>query len=194
MRKSKFTEEQVVALLREAEKAEKPIEGLCREKGISAQTFYRWRKKYGGVDTKDLKRMRELERENARLKRLVAVASPVRSSGVGDKTPHYLLRQKWASRPFSVVLSILFVPVVNPSFPHVQLKPIATRTTYTQPLIGTMRLDLALEMDHLRVKPAGVRPRGRLASGFEPLYCSDNRLLGRNFLNGVEGDSIKAIL
>jgi len=71
MRKSKFTEEQVVALLREAEKAEKPIEGLCREKGISAQTFYRWRKKYGGVDTKDLKRMRELERENARLKRLV---------------------------------------------------------------------------------------------------------------------------
>jgi putative transposase len=71
MRKSKFTEEQVVALLREAEKAEKPIEALCREKGISGQTFYRWRKKYGGVDTKDLKRMRELERENARLKRLV---------------------------------------------------------------------------------------------------------------------------
>ena len=71
MRKSKFTEEQVVALLREAEKAEKSIEGLCREKGITTQTFYRWRKKYGGVETKDLKRMRELERENARLKRLV---------------------------------------------------------------------------------------------------------------------------
>ena len=71
MRKSKFTEEQVVALLREAEKAEQPVEALCREKGISAQTFYRWRKKYGGVDTKDLKRMRELERENSRLKRIV---------------------------------------------------------------------------------------------------------------------------
>lgn len=71
MRKSKFTEEQVVALLREAEKGEKSIEAICRDKGIAAQTFYRWRRKYGGVDTKDLKRMRELERENARLKRIV---------------------------------------------------------------------------------------------------------------------------
>ena len=71
MRKSKFTEEQIVGLLREAEKAEKSIEALCREKGITPQSFYRWRKKYGGVDTKDLKRMRELERENTRLKRIV---------------------------------------------------------------------------------------------------------------------------
>lgn len=71
MRKSKFTEEQVVGLLREAEKGEKSIEALCRERGIAAQTFYRWRQKYGGVDVKDLKRMRELERENARLKRIV---------------------------------------------------------------------------------------------------------------------------
>lgn len=71
MRKSKFTEEQVVALLREAEKGEKSVEALCREKGITAQTYYRWRRKYGGVDTKDLKRMRELERENTRLKRIV---------------------------------------------------------------------------------------------------------------------------
>lgn len=71
MRKSKFTDEEIVALLREAEKAEKSIEALCREKGIAPQSFYRWRKKYGGVDMKDLKRMRELERENTRLKHIV---------------------------------------------------------------------------------------------------------------------------
>ena len=53
------------------EKAEKSIEALCREKGITAQTFYRWRRQYGGVEVKDLKRMRELQRENARLKRIV---------------------------------------------------------------------------------------------------------------------------
>ena len=71
MRKSKFTEEQVVGLLREAEKGEQSIEALCRSQGVTPQTFYRWRHKYGGVETKDLKRMRELERENSRLKRIV---------------------------------------------------------------------------------------------------------------------------
>ena len=65
MRKSLFTEEQIVALLREAEKSEKSIEALCREKGVTAQTFYRWRRKYGGVDAKDLKHMKVLERERA---------------------------------------------------------------------------------------------------------------------------------
>jgi putative transposase len=58
-------------LLREAEKGEQSIEALCRGQGITSQTFYRWRHKYGGVETKDLKRMRELERENSRLKRIV---------------------------------------------------------------------------------------------------------------------------
>jgi putative transposase len=71
MRQSKFTEEQIVSLLREAEKGEQTIEVLAKAKGISEQTFYRWRNKYGGVDTKDLKRMRELEKENQRLKHIV---------------------------------------------------------------------------------------------------------------------------
>ena len=75
MRQSKFTEEQIVALLREAEKGEKSIQALAKERGITEQTFYRWRKKYGGVETQDLKRMRELEKENARLKRIVGELS-----------------------------------------------------------------------------------------------------------------------
>ena len=71
MRQSKFTEEQIVALLREAEKGEKSVQALVKDRGISEQTFYRWRNKYGGVDTKDLKRLRELEKENQRLKHIV---------------------------------------------------------------------------------------------------------------------------
>ena len=75
MRQSKFTEEQIVALLREAEKGERTIEALTKDRGISEQTYYRWRKKYGGVEAQDLKRMRELEKENSRLKRIVGELS-----------------------------------------------------------------------------------------------------------------------
>lgn len=75
MRQSKFTEEQIVALLREAEKGELTIQALAKDRGITEQTFYRWRKKYGGVEPQDLKRMRELEKENSRLKRIVGELS-----------------------------------------------------------------------------------------------------------------------
>lgn len=75
MRPSKFTEEQIVALLREAEKGEQTIQALAKDRGITEQTFYRWRKKYGSVEVQDLKRMRELEKENSRLKRIVGELS-----------------------------------------------------------------------------------------------------------------------
>jgi len=75
MRQSKFTEEQIVALLREAEKGELTIQALAKDRGITEQTFYRWRKKYGGVEVQDLKRMKELEKENSRLKRIVGELS-----------------------------------------------------------------------------------------------------------------------
>jgi len=64
--------EQVIAILREAETCGKPLQDFARDKGISEQTFYRWRKRFGGVDVKDARRLKELEQENLRLKKLVA--------------------------------------------------------------------------------------------------------------------------
>jgi putative transposase len=68
----RFSEDKIVGILREAQKGEKPIVDLCREHGIAEQTFYRWRRKYGGLDTSDVQRLKELTSENARLKRLLA--------------------------------------------------------------------------------------------------------------------------
>ena len=72
MKQGQFSNEQIVTILQEAEKGQKPIVDLCKEKGISEATFYAWRKKFGGLQTRDVQRLRELEKENARLKRLLA--------------------------------------------------------------------------------------------------------------------------
>ena len=71
MRRSKFKEEQIIQILKESEAGAKTGE-LCRRHGISEQTFYRWKAKYGGLDVKDAKKLRALEDENRRLKQLVA--------------------------------------------------------------------------------------------------------------------------
>jgi len=72
MKRSKFSEEQIVRILQEAASGSKPQAQLCREHGISQNTFYVWKRKYAGLQTDDLKQLRELERENAQLKRLLA--------------------------------------------------------------------------------------------------------------------------
>jgi putative transposase len=71
MRKSKFTEEQIASIVTQAQ-AGVPVEELCRKYGISVQTFYRWRSKFAGLTPSELRRMKELEEENRRLKRVVA--------------------------------------------------------------------------------------------------------------------------
>ena len=72
MKAGQFTDEQIVSILQEATRGEKPVVEFCRDKGISEATFYAWRKKFGGMQVRDAQRLRELEKENARLKKLLA--------------------------------------------------------------------------------------------------------------------------
>lgn len=73
MRKSRYTEEQIIGFIKQADAGVNVAE-LCRKEGISTATFYKWRAKFGGMEASDAKRLRELEGENARLKKLLAEA------------------------------------------------------------------------------------------------------------------------
>jgi putative transposase len=70
MRKGRFSEEQMVAIIREADR--EPVAVVAKRHGISEQTIYTWRKRFGGIDARDVRRLKQLEVENARLKKLVA--------------------------------------------------------------------------------------------------------------------------
>lgn len=89
MRPPKMTDEQIVALLREAEKGEKPIADLCRDAGVTETTFYRWRRKFGGSTVSDVRRLKQLEKENGRLLRLLGQRE------VEIDAMKELLRKKW---------------------------------------------------------------------------------------------------
>lgn len=89
MRQSKLTDEQIVALLREAEKGEKSIVQIARENHVTEQTIYRWRRKFGGSTVSDVKRLKQLEKENNRLLRLLG------QRDVEIDAMKELLRKKW---------------------------------------------------------------------------------------------------
>jgi putative transposase len=69
--KRRFTEEQIIGILKEAEAGLK-VKDLCRQHNVTEQTYYRWKSKYGGMSVSDMRRLKELESENARLKKIVA--------------------------------------------------------------------------------------------------------------------------
>jgi putative transposase len=73
MRKSKYTEEQIIGFLRQVE-AGMPVNDLCRKHGFSDASFYKWRARYGGMNVSEAKRLKELESENGKLKKLLAEA------------------------------------------------------------------------------------------------------------------------
>jgi len=88
MKRKRFTEEQIIAVLREQELGAKTAD-LCRKHGISEATFYNWKSKFGGMDVSEARRLKQLEGENARLKKLLA-DSMLDNAALKD-----LLSKKW---------------------------------------------------------------------------------------------------
>lgn len=86
--KKRFTEEQIIGFLKEAESGF-PIKELCRRHGFSEASYYLWRSKFGGMSVSDAKRLKELETENARLKKLLAEAM------LENEVTREVLRKKW---------------------------------------------------------------------------------------------------
>lgn len=98
MKRTRFTEEQIIGILREQEAGAKPAE-LARKHGVSEATLYNWKAKFGGMDVSNAKRLKALEDENGKLKRLLADAM-LDNTALKD-----LLSKKWCGPPPSVRLS-----------------------------------------------------------------------------------------
>lgn len=89
MKRNRFSEEQIVKILGEAEKGGKPVLDLCRKHGVTEQTFYRWRRRYAGMRVPEVQQLRHLQQENAKLKKLVA------ERDLEIESMSELLKKKW---------------------------------------------------------------------------------------------------
>ena len=89
MKRKRFSEEQIVRILSEADKGGKPVLDLCRKQGVTEQTFYRWRRRFSGMQVPEVQQFRHLQQENAQLKKLVAE----RDLEIESMTE--LLKKKW---------------------------------------------------------------------------------------------------
>jgi len=88
MKRSRFSEEQIIAILKEQE-AGVPTAEVCRRHGVSSATFYKWKAKFGGLEVSEAKRLRQLEDENAKLKKLLAEAM------LDDAMLKEIIAKKW---------------------------------------------------------------------------------------------------
>ena len=105
MKKSRFSDSQIIAVLKQAE-AGKPVPELCREYGISSATFYKWRAKFGGMDASLMARLKELEAENARLKKMYAeerLKAEIVKEALEKKWCSHLVGARWHTMRYGKV-------------------------------------------------------------------------------------------
>ena len=112
MKKTRFTDEQMVTILREADT--KPVPDVAKKHGVSGQTIYRWRKHFGSLEPSDVKRLRQLEQENGRLKKMVA------DRDLEIDVLKEITRKKWGSSHESVQVQLVFVTVNGICISHLR--------------------------------------------------------------------------
>ena len=89
MKRKRYTTEKKIRILREAEKSDKTIQDVCRERGVSEQTFHRWKREFGMMEVSQAKQLKELQKENAQLKRMLA------DEMLGKELLKEALEKKW---------------------------------------------------------------------------------------------------
>ena len=102
MKKSKYSDSQIMAIRKQAE-AGSPVPELCREHGMSSATFYKWRSKYGGMDASMMSRLKELEDENRRLKKMYAeerLKAEIIQEAMAKKWRSHLREKRWLWQPY----------------------------------------------------------------------------------------------